>query len=167
MTEINFSETETQEEKAVQGRKWIFRNGAALLVMNGLYLLGLRYVLSGVTEKIFTAAALAGMVCAAVLLTRTKHCRKVLTADLIISALPAVIIMIIALVKSGFPGFSDRSSPSADSFAWILYGAWDIVKNVAVTALKAAVIFVYGAFHVFAYIDLFETDNVGIYINSK
>lgn len=165
-SELRYSYEEDETADTEQGRKWVFRDGAAILGINCVYMLISWFALSGAYRMIFTAAALAGMLFGLILMTRTRHCRKFLIASFVLSALPAVGIMILLFVKN-FDLFKIKGEQSLGGWVWFFDVVRKFLKALAVTLARAAVILIYCAVQVFAYIDLFETKAVRAYIKSK
>lgn len=165
-SELGYIYEEDETSDIDQGRKWVFRDGAAILGINCIYMLIFRIVISGIYVNIFTAAALTGMIFGLILMTRTRHCRKVLIAGLVLSALPAVVIMIVLFVKY-FDFSSVRINDTIGFWARLFDVTWKFLKFAAVIIARAAVIVIYTAIHVFAYIDMFETKAVSAYIKSR
>lgn len=150
-----------------QGRKWVFRDGAAILGINLIYMVASRFVLSGNFAKIFLIAAIVGMIFGIILMTRTRHCRKFFIASLVLSALPAVVIMIMTLINGVLPDFGRGASDSSKLLVWLAETAVAFFGDLLWLLIKTAVIFAYAAIYVFAYIDLFETKDVIAYIKYK
>lgn len=165
-SELGYTYEEDEAADIDQGRKWVFRDGAAILGINCIYMLIFRIAVSGIYADIFTAAALTGMIFGLILMTRTRYCRKVLVAGLVLSTLPAVVIMIVLFVKY-FDFSSVRINDTIGFWARLLDVTWKFLKFAAVIIARAAVIVIYAAIHVFAYIDMFETKAVNAYIKSK
>lgn len=158
MSDINYVDTETEEELIAEGRKWLLIAGIVLAAVNAAVFLS-AFVPHSVTDMIAAAGSSVGTVCGVILAAGTRHCRKVMAADLVLSALPVAAVLIIRFIGM-FGGYSAELT----GLMQILKAVWEFLKTFAVHILAIAA---YGFAQVLAFVNIYEIKAVRSYICSK
>ena len=75
MSDINYVDTETEEELIAEGRKWLLIAGIVLAAVNAAAFLS-AFVPHSVTDIIAAAGSSVGTVCGVILAAGTRHCSR-------------------------------------------------------------------------------------------
>lgn len=157
--EIRYTDIETHADKIKSGGQSVMIVGLVLTIGN--------IVTVAFKSRLFDFTAVAAALCGIAMIFRSRHCRKLLAANIIISGLPALIMLIKNFIDT-LSQLQINTEASLSGLAWLVSAAASFFENlfvrIAPSLLTAGV---YAFMQVWSYIIIFETADVKAYIESK